>query len=315
MKIPNKINALHNAANISGSLKKGQGENMGLTTEIIQYNLNDRRRKFVGTPRNFNVQKLKAIVNGQRVQEMVRKGDLFGYLGHDIRRRFGLYPPECALENNEIIPIEPAFVTTFIRVDDDGTVSHQARFLDTPLGKKAQEWHEAQTGGFSSVVAPNEENPTEFWGFDYVLSPNFHGNRGYAVLDSAAYENEYNRLTSKQKMAVEQARRMEQQAVMDALIETAQNTEMLLKTNKRLQATIDSIATQLEESELENRDLRITLDSLQEVKNEPFLRLNVKDNWLTLSDSVMDNIKKAELKEVQPENNNSLNILKFLERY
>ncbi|MBQ9600624.1 MAG: hypothetical protein IJR46_01270 [Neisseriaceae bacterium] len=287
---------------------------MGLTTDIIQYNLNDRRRKFVGQARHFNVQKLASIVNGNRIQEMVKKGDLFGYLGHDIRRRFGLYPPECALENGEIIPIEPAFVTTYIRVDDDGTVSHQARFLDTPLGRKAQEWHEAQTGGFSSVVAPNEENPTEFWGFDYVLSPNFHGNRGYAVLDSTAYDKEYNRLTSKQKMAVEQARRMEQQAVMDALIETAQNSKALLKTNEHLLATIDSLSEQLEQSQFENNDLRVTLDDLQHVQNAPFTRLSVSDNWIELSTSVMDSIQNVDIKEMQPENNKQLNILSFLER-
>lgn len=266
---------------------------MGMTTEIIRYNVNDRRRKHVGTPRRFNVPRFMDLVNGSRVQEMVKKGDLFGYLGHDIRRRFGLYPPEVAMENGEIVPLEPAFVTTYIKVFEDGTVEHQARFLDTPLGKKAQEWHEAQTGGFSSVVAPNEENPTNFWGFDYVLSPNFHGNRGYAVMDSTAYQNELNRLTSKQKYHEMEARQQEQQAVMDALFQTARQQQELLQTNTRLTASLDCIAQQYEEAQRELADLRHIVKQ-NEPKHAPAVRMSVSaNNWLQTSLASMDDVKTS----------------------
>lgn len=204
---------------------------MGLKTDIIRYNLHDRGRKYVGQPRRFNVSKLAAIVNGARIQEMVKKRDLVGYLGHDIRRQFGLNPPEAALNGGKLIPIEPAFVTTYIKIFDDGTVEHQAQFLDTPLGIKAQEWHIAGLGGFSSVVAPNEEDPNDFFGFDYVRSPNFHGNRGYAVMDSLTYEHELNRLTSKQKFNEIQARQMERDVVMDALFQAIQTVPEIVKQN------------------------------------------------------------------------------------
>lgn len=266
---------------------------MGMQTDLIRYNVNDRRRVHVGQERHFNVAKLAALINGAKVQEMVKKRDLFGYLGHDIRRRFGLYPPETVLENGEIIPVEPAFVTIEIRIFPDGTVEHRAEFLETPLGKKAQQWHIAQMGGFSSVIAPNEINPTEFWGFDYVLSPNFHGNRGYAVMDNIV---EYNRLTSKQKAAIEHARRLEQQAVMDAIFQTAaqqhQQTTSLVKTNQELLATIDSMSQQLEEAE-EQRDQLL----LQQPKFQAATRLSVSDSWITQSLSVLDDIRKLPLPE------------------
>lgn len=85
---------------------------MGLETDVIRYNVTDRRRQFVGTPRNFNVNQFVKLLNGQYTQEMVKKRDLVGYLGHDIRRQFGLNPPETTINGGQLIPIEPAFVTT-----------------------------------------------------------------------------------------------------------------------------------------------------------------------------------------------------------
>lgn len=115
---------------------------MGMSTGVISYNLHERGRKF-GQPRNFNIEKLMNLVNGEEIQEMVNKGDMVGYLGHDIRRQYGLNPPEATIQDGRFIPIEPAFVTTYLKVFSDGTVEHEAKFLDTPLGKVAQEWHEA----------------------------------------------------------------------------------------------------------------------------------------------------------------------------
>lgn len=287
---------------------------MGLKTEIIRYNLHDRQRKHIGQNRNFNVAKLAQIVNGAAVQEMVKKRDLVGYLGHDVRRQFGLRPPEMALNGNQFIPIEPAFVTTYIRILDDGTVEHQAQFLDTPLGIKAQEWHNAGMGGFSSVVAPSEQNPTDFLGFDYVLSPNFHGNRGYAVMDSASYETELNRLTSKQKFNEIQARQMEQAAVMDALFRAAQAVPQLTKQNAQLVATVESLSEQLDSVSRERDEFQATCDELQP-KFEPMARFSVNENWLTTSLAVLDDISNAEIGETIPESQHDSSVFSDLLDY
>lgn len=256
---------------------------MGLETETIRYNLNDRGRKYVGQPRYFNVQKFAALVNGARIQEMVQSRDLVGYLGHDVRRMFGIKPPESVIDGGQFVPIEPAFVTTYIHVDDDGTVEHRARFLDTPLGKKAQEWFVAKTGGFSSVVTPDERNPSDFHGFDYVLNPNFSSNRGY-VLDSV----DYNRMTSKQKAVYEQGLRLEQQAVMDALYQTACAVPELLATNRQLAASVDCMAAQLDDA-----CFQAALNETQPETFAPMVRLSAGDNWLQQSLSAMDDIRQT----------------------
>lgn len=274
---------------------------MGLTTEIIRYNLNDRKRKYVGQDRKFNIEKLAKLINGYTVQEMVKKRDLVGYLGHDVRLQFGMRPPEMALNGKEFVPIEPAFITTYVKCFDDGTVEHQAQFLDTPLGIKAQEWHSANLGGFSSVITPSEQNPTSFYGFDYVLSPNFHGNRGYAVMDSVAYEKELNRLTSKQKYHEIQARQMEQQAVMDALFQATQSIPQMTKQHQQLIATINSLSEQLENVQRERDEFQAICDNLQP-EFEPVARLSVHENWLQQSLSVLDDIRGNT--EIYPQNQN-----------
>lgn len=285
---------------------------MGLETDVIRYNVTDRRRQFVGTPRNFNVNQFVKLLNGQYTQEMVKKRDLVVYLGHDIRRQFGLNPPETTINGGQLIPIEPAFVTTYLKAFPDGTVEHRAEFLDTPLGKKAQEWHLANMGGFSSVVAPNEQNPTEFWGFDYVRSPNFHGNRGYAVMDSTAYDLELNRLTSKQKYQEIAARQEEQQAIMDALFQAASHTPELLKVNSQLAATIESLSAQLDDVTRERDECQAALDDTKS-QIQPMVRLSVSDNWLNRSLSVMDNIAEQNDIFIQTETR-GLDVLQYLRK-
>lgn len=290
---------------------------MGLSTGIIRYNLNDRGRQYLGQPRKFNITKMQAIVNGDVVQEMVKKGDLVGYLGHDIRRQFGLNPPETALQNGQLIPIDPAFVTTYIHIKDDGTVEHEARFLDTPLGKVAQEWHLAKTGGFSSVVAPDERNPEMFWGFDYVRSPNFHGNRGYAVMDDIRYKAQLSSLTNKQRLQEVEARRAEQVAVMDALMQTTQKLQQgnadLSKLNQQLSSTVESLSGQLKETERQLHDLKVCYDNLQP-KFAPVLKLGVanKNNWIVRSLEDLDNIASFDSTELMNGDTNKKDPLRFL---
>lgn len=270
---------------------------MGLRTEIIRYNIHDRGRKYTGTPRQYHHEKLLRVINGDEVQEMVAKRDMYGYLGHDIRREFGLYPPEAAISGGKLIPLEPAFVTVHLKMLDDGTIEHQEQFLDTPLGIKAQEWYEKKMGGFSSVIAPSEENPTMCYGHDYVLAPNNAHNRGF-VMDST---KDYNRLTSKQKLAVEQARRMEQAAVMDALIQTAQAIPVMHKQHNQLLATIESLSVQLDTVQRERDEFQAACDSLQP-SFQPIARLCVNNgNWLAQSMSVMDDIRGIVIKEENPQ--------------
>lgn len=262
---------------------------MGIRTGIIKYNLNERGRHLIGQPRNFNVPAVCKLINGGKVQEKISAGDMVGYLGHGVRIEYGINPPEVTLQVGALVPIEPAIRTVFMRAHDDGTIEHEAEFLDTPLGKKAQEWFQSKYGGFSSVFLPNERNPTSFEGFDYVSSPNFQFNRGY-TLDSAESEKDaISRLTSRQRAEYYNGKIEEMQAVMDSIVSGSLASQAIVRQmtelNNSLTQTVESLSNELLDTRDELRDAQAVIDSLQP-KFEPMMRLSISrdSNW------VMDSI-------------------------
>lgn len=273
---------------------------MGMKTDIITYNVTELGRSFSGQKRAFNVEAFTRLINGEKVQEAVRNGDMVGYLGHDIRRNFGLRPPEVTMDNGKIVPIEPAFTTCYIKAYPDGRVEHQERFLDTPLGKVAQDWFMSKTGGFSSVVAPDERNPSDFLGFDYVRSPNFNANRGY-TMDSA---HGWDTLTNKQKIVILEDMNAEKAAVFDAMMQSMGNlsgavNHSAMQANQLLAelATMDANARELE---LQLRDARAEL-AQHEPKFEPMMRLSVgAANWLESSIASFDSTERAAPSQYAP---------------
>jgi hypothetical protein len=156
-------------------------------TPVIRYNLKERGRKHVGQPRNFNIKAICDAINGPACQERVATRGLVGFYGHMPRIRFGMNPVEGVLDNGKYVPIEPAFVTTYLKADYDGNVEHRAEFLDTAAGRLAAKLFDSKMGGFSSAI---DTNRPEFHGLDYVLEPNFIQNsyRG-VVLDDAMSGN------------------------------------------------------------------------------------------------------------------------------
>lgn len=163
---------------------------MGLVTDSITYNVKHRGRKARGQERNFDTAALATLINGPAVQERVRHGDMLGYFGHWPRIKLGMDPGEGGLVDGAVVAVEPALRTVELRADADGTISHKAEFLDTEPGQIAERLYRSKAGGFSSAIesvprtAPSV--PRGFYGFDYVLEPNYSSNRGHKVLlDSA----------------------------------------------------------------------------------------------------------------------------------
>lgn len=155
---------------------------MPVKTPLVRYNLKERGRKFRGSPRNFNVSALCDAINGGETQERVRHRDMFGYYGHWPRMVFGLDPREGGVVDGVVVKVDPAFVTTKLKCAADGTIEHEAEFLDNDMGRAAAGLFKSSAGGFSSVI---HEQSNRFFGFDYVLEPNFSTNRPYALsLDS-----------------------------------------------------------------------------------------------------------------------------------
>lgn len=162
-----------------------------MKTGKITYNVRERGRQFRGQPRNFDTRALARVVMDGPVQERVRNRDLWGYYGHWPRMVFGLDPGEGGPVQSgplagKVIRLEPTHVTTYLDAAPDGTITHEAEFLDNPPGRLAMRAFQNRTAGFSSVInarptAAGEDVPIGFHGFDFVSEPNFATNRGWAL--------------------------------------------------------------------------------------------------------------------------------------
>lgn len=167
---------------------------MSRITEEIKYNLNDRQREHTGQDRsNLDVAAMVKIINSNEVQEMVKKGDLLGFNGHQIRQRFGLMPPETVMVEGKLIRLEPATRTIYIKADPDGTVTHKQEFLDTDAGNHAYRQYSAKIGGFSTacdyITKLGKQVCSFFAGFDYVWQANYANNTSYGRFDSLGFDS------------------------------------------------------------------------------------------------------------------------------
>lgn len=153
-----------------------------METPVIRYNLKDRGRKHVGQERNFNIRAICDAINSPACQERVATRGMAGYYGHMPRIRYGMNPVEGVIDGGKYVPVEPAFVTTYLKADYDGNVEHRAEFLDTTAGRLAAKLFDGKMGGFSTAI---DTSKPEFFGLDYVLEPNFVKNsyRGIALDD------------------------------------------------------------------------------------------------------------------------------------
>ncbi len=151
-----------------------------METSLITYSLTERGRQYRGKERRFNLRALAACINGPECQERIRNRDMLGYYGHWPRIKFGMNPAEGGLVAGKPSLVEPALVTTHLQARDDGTVEHRAEFLATDSGAVAAKLYSSRAGGFSSAIDPGRP---EFFGFDYVLEPNYSTNRGYSLDD------------------------------------------------------------------------------------------------------------------------------------
>jgi hypothetical protein len=154
-------------------------------TSKITFNVNELQRQHTGQRRCYDNVGLARLINSPEIQERVSKGDLIGYYGHWPRKKFGMQPQEGGMDGSKPITLKPAIRTTFLEADNKGNLTHQTEFLDTQEGKDAYDLFQNKVGGFSAAMttAPKgvTEIPVRFYGFDYVLEPNFSGNRGYTM--------------------------------------------------------------------------------------------------------------------------------------
>lgn len=166
-------------------------------TKLIKYNIKERGYKHNGQNRNnVDVQSMVDRINGAQTQELVDKGILYGYYGHDIRKRFGMVPPETAIVDGKKIMLEPATRTLLVKAYGNGDVEHIQEFLDNDSGEFARRQYLAKIGGFSSAQNYNKHSSplavTGFYGMDYVAQPNYATNVGDgALFDGLVVPDDY----------------------------------------------------------------------------------------------------------------------------
>lgn len=163
---------------------------MSKKTKLITYNLADRARPdSVGFTRRVNIKAWVDFINSSDVQHVVDSGDMYGYIGHEIRARFGLRPPDSFVDQSgKVVYLEPAFRTIKLYANAKGDVSAQHEFLDTDLGKYAAQRYHSKAGGYSTAVRTGDSQDgtilLDFAGFDQVLMPNYNDNRGDGTFDA-----------------------------------------------------------------------------------------------------------------------------------
>lgn len=155
----------------------------GRKTKRITYNLYDRGRLHSGKDRsNVDMKEMIARINDPTVQEMIKSGTFFGYNGHEIRKRYGMNPPDSVIIDGKVVYLERSVRTLESTANSNGDVTHVHEFLENESGEYARKQYLARVGGFSSAQNYKRAGlgliPIGFYGFDYVTQPNYATNVG-----------------------------------------------------------------------------------------------------------------------------------------
>ncbi|MGW8169633.1 MAG: hypothetical protein ACWGHH_06480 [Sulfurovaceae bacterium] len=140
---------------------------------LISFDITEHGHSF-GLPRNYNLSKVQQLIRSKRVQDDIKNGYCLCMYGHGARAKEQGY---LANERNEKTGEvqEPIGKITSLSIRDK-IVSYTALLAVTPSNKteSVSKLIGAGIGGFSFVWNVPEGI---FFGADYVLSPNFNGNR------------------------------------------------------------------------------------------------------------------------------------------
>jgi hypothetical protein len=237
---------------------------MPRSTPKISYSLKDRGRKHTGQPRNYNIKMIFDYINSPECQETVESRGMTGYYGHWPRIRFGMHPSEGGLDSGKPVPVEPAFVTTHLSMTMDGVIEHVAEFLDTASGKLAEKlFFDNQVGGFSSAIDDREK---KFFGFDYVIQPNYLGNSFRGVTLDDAMGGNIGELTYDDVYAAEQEEHLQAiSALLDsAASERAASNEVIERLREENDQLLGFLARH-------NVDPSVVLDSSDQDNGKPLL--------------------------------------------
>lgn len=274
-----------------------------------------------GMPRNYSLKKVQQLVNSDRVQADIANGYAVCMYGHGARhQKQGYRPKEHNFESKDVQ--EPIGKVTSLSIYGK-KITWTALLVETDENKtkSVAKLIESNIGGFSFVW---DLKYMVFYGADFVLSPNFNGNR--VVMDSICGDGECT-IDNKIDTVV-----LDVIGNHDDLFEEAkdllvhQDTVMsVIKVKDRFSALIDSVESlqsQLEEKQtiIENKDIDINAEKAEKSslekqlsdtikKAEEALELNTeKDERVSSLESEIENLNKllGEYGIMQSENDLSL---------
>jgi hypothetical protein len=127
----------------------------------------------LGTARNYNINKYKDMVTNKVTQTHIKNGYALGTISHDYRDKNTGMLLNTDENGDPIIPICKTLKMEW-NEGNNNPVSHRQRILNNKLGKEIQILIKNGIGGFSSA---HNLNKGAFFGFDYVIYPNFTTNR------------------------------------------------------------------------------------------------------------------------------------------
>ncbi|MFT7880438.1 MAG: hypothetical protein ABXS91_08600 [Sulfurimonas sp.] len=144
----------------------------------ISFDITDHGHTF-GMPRNYNLSKVQKLIRSKDVQETIKNGYAICMYGHGSRHKNQGY---IANERNHNTgdEQEPIGKVTALSIRDK-IITYEALLVETIANKTLSvvKMIESGIGGFSFVW---DVNKGIFYGSDFVLSPNFNGNR--VMMDS-----------------------------------------------------------------------------------------------------------------------------------
>lgn len=247
----------------------------GRTTAVLKYNLFDRGRKYNGIDRsNVDMKKMIEIMNSPAVQELVKTNSLYGYCGHDIRKRYGMRPPESTItKEGKTVFLEPAFRTIYLKALENGDVEYQQYFLKNDSGEFTRKQYIAEAGGFSTAVNYKQQGlgllPVGFFGFDFVTQPNYATNIGDGQLfDGLFLPDQLDNTISCFDDTMDMSALTPEQLVVAELLEQKifqqfDSIHQMMNMSETLQNSLDQVAT-LQESLFKFENKQAIIEKRQE---------------------------------------------------
>ena len=270
----------------------------------ISFDITEHGHSF-GMPRNYNLAKVTKLIRSKIVQDSVKNGYGICMYGHGARAKEQGY---IANERNHNTGNEQEPIGKVTSLSIKNKIITYDAIIALTAGNKGQsvaDLIKAGIGGFSFVWdVPN----SKFYGADFVLSPNFNGNR--IVMDSICSDGKCQLDTSIHSTVLDAIGTHEEMySIAKDLLENQESSLQAFKLRERVRVMQDSISSL--EDEIAEKDIIIENHNVTIKGQNKEIELANKDN----SKVTMDAVKK----EVEPlneeivklkENTKSLEVLK-----